>query len=98
MNKKLDPTDEIKERVKKITAVVTNNYYTFDNVDEDILYSLNGYTWKPYTETEDTEINKYLLQQQKDIKIYFKVTETELYYEYYSFIVLKYEGEVQNES
>ena len=98
MNKKLDPTDEIKERVKKITAVSTNKYYTFDNVDEDILYSLNGYTWKPYTETEDTEINKYLLQQQKDTKIYFKVTETELYYEYYSFILLKYEGEVQNES
>ena len=98
MNEKTEPTTEMKLSVDKITCEKIDGRYSFNNVTEGVLYSLNGYTWEEYTEQAITKINLYLKEQQKDTKVYFKSKETDLHYEYINFILLTYEGENLDEN
>jgi hypothetical protein len=98
MNEKLYPTSETENLLKNITAVKTDDQYSFENVPDGTLYSLNGYDWKEYSQDRNTNINSYLNIQNKDCKIYFKTKETDLYYECMHSILLEYEGENNNEN
>ena len=98
MNAKSPATKEMEDSVNNITTEKTEGRYSFNNVSEGILYSLNGYEWKKYDTTSQTLINSYLKEQKKDTKVYFKSPETDLYYEYMKYILLKYEGEIENET
>lgn len=102
MQEKAVATEENIELIDSIEAVKSGSSYIFENITEDVYYSVNGYSWSKYSDdilySINTNINNMLAEQQKDIKIYFKTIETTTNYEYIKAITIPYAGGTTNES
>ena len=89
--------EKIAER-ENINLINTDSYYTFENVPSGTVYSLNGYQWYEYKDTSHLFINQQLNGHKRDLNIYFKTKETDLYYECMHSILLDYVEENANEN
>ena len=73
----------VQELINSISFVSEDGaIVNIENITEDILYSIDGYTWLKSNENNITTLINNINNRTEEMKVYFKYQENERYYEY----------------
>ena len=83
MLEKEEHDSSVQELINSISFVSEDGaIVNIENITEDILYSIDGYTWLKSNENNITTLINNINNRTEEMKVYFKYQENERYYEY----------------